>query len=704
MYRLQGRWADAERTIQDGLAVLKRLHGDRPHPRVATSLNNLGMMYHRAGKWADAERPLKDALEMWQRLHGGRDHPNVATSLYNLGSLYGDQKRWAEAERYLGDALDVFRRRTVQYAHVKSEGEALTFAAAQPLVRDAYLWVAHRRAAATPFDAAAAYPAVWATKGLVARVYEERHLQARAAADPRLAGKIAEIAECRRRRADLLLDAFTTDPDVLELRKPELDDLDRQLAKLNAAVRDALPEVERRTRLNGATAADLQKELPADAALVDYVRYSAVESDEAKPAGQKDKWTPRYVAFVVTRDKVTWVDVGEAKVVEPAVREWRGALAAGRSAGNLGTAVRKLVWDGVRKALPAGVKVVYVCPDGALCAMPFAALPGDKPNEILLHDFALATVPHAPFLLDKLWAPDGVKGRPAAALAVGGVKYDADVRAGPGPDRAEPAVAAGQPFRWLHLAATDGEARGMAKVAGGKNLTANPLTGEQATVTAVLGALPKARVAHLATHGFFADPSVPGPFPVTPGEYERTRRGERLGRVANSPLVLTGLVLAGANHPHTPGRGVITGEALVDLDLSGLELAVLSACETGLGDSALPGGGEGVFGLQRAFHYAGTRDVVASLWRVPDAATAALMGEFYRNLWDKDMRPAEALRQAQLKVYRSDPQQFKDLVSRGIGVGKTPLSAVPELIDPKDPKSGVHPKQWAAFTLSGPGR
>ena len=88
---------------------------------------------------------------------------------------------------------------------------------------------------------------------------------------------------------------------------------------------------------------------------------------------------------------------------------------------------------------------------------------------------------------------------------------------------------------------------------------------------------------------------------------------------------MSGLVLAGANRPGTPGRGLVTGELLVDRDLSGLDLAVLSACDTGLGDVA---GGEGVFGLARAFHVAGCRDVVASLWKVDDQATAALMGEF----------------------------------------------------------------------------
>src|SRR5262249_44652776 len=134
--------------------------------------------------------------------------------------------------------------------------------------------------------------------------------------------------------------------------------------------------------------------------------------------------------------------------------------------------------------------------------------------------------------------------------------------------------------------------------------------------------------------------------------------------------------------------------------LSGLELAVLSACETGLGDVA---GGEGVFGLQRAFHYAGARNVVASLWKVDDAATAALMNEFYTQLWENNQPPVIALQKAQLAVYRADPKGFSALAARGIEEGTLDLSGVPVKGYPPTGK-GNHPALWAAFTLSGPGR
>ena len=109
-------------------------------------------------------------------------------------------------------------------------------------------------------------------------------------------------------------------------------------------------------------------------------------------------------------------------------------------------------------------------------------------------------------------------------------------------------------------------------------------------------------------------------------------------------------MLAGANQPTDADNGILTGEAVAGLDLDGMDLVVLSACQTGLGEAAA---GEGVFGLQRAFHIGGARNVVASLWKVNDEATAALMNLFYYHLWEKGESPLEALHHAQLELYRN---------------------------------------------------
>ncbi len=130
-----------------------------------------------------------------------------------------------------------------------------------------------------------------------------------------------------------------------------------------------------------------------------------------------------------------------------------------------------------------------------------------------------------------------------------------------------------------------------------------------------------------------------------------------------SPLLRSGVILAGGGRApeaasadisvNAPTRddGILTAEEIQALDLRDCDLVVLSACETGLGRLEA---GQGVLGMQRAFQAAGGRAVVASLWKVDDAATAVLMERFYANLWTKKLPKLEALRQAQLDILK-DP-------------------------------------------------
>ena len=122
---------------------------------------------------------------------------------------------------------------------------------------------------------------------------------------------------------------------------------------------------------------------------------------------------------------------------------------------------------------------------------------------------------------------------------------------------------------------------------------------------------------------------------------------------------------------------------MTTLDLRHLELAVLSACETGLGPTA---GGEGVLGLQRAFQVAGARTVVASLWRVDDEATRKLMVRMYENWLKGKQTKLGGLIEAQRELLR-------DGVTRGlVKVTEKPREGVPVR---------TPPYFWAAFILSG---
>ena len=98
-------------------------------------------------------------------------------------------------------------------------------------------------------------------------------------------------------------------------------------------------------------------------------------------------------------------------------------------------------------------------------------------------------------------------------------------------------------------------------------------------------------------------------------------------------MLRSGLYFAGADRtlsgtPTAVGldNGILTAMEAANLNLSGTELVVLSACNTGQGDLRA---GEGVFGLRRALQEAGARAVLMSMWSVPDKETTELMQRFY---------------------------------------------------------------------------
>lgn len=113
---------------------------------------------------------------------------------------------------------------------------------------------------------------------------------------------------------------------------------------------------------------------------------------------------------------------------------------------------------------------------------------------------------------------------------------------------------------------------------------------------------------------------------------------------------LSGIVLTMTKNDGSPENGFLQLNDIYNLRLSA-ELTVLSACDTGLGKDIR---GEGLMGLTRGFMFAGSRSVVASLWKVDDRATAVLMSHFYEAMLQKGLPPAAALRWAKEEL-RKEP-------------------------------------------------
>lgn len=140
----------------------------------------------------------------------------------------------------------------------------------------------------------------------------------------------------------------------------------------------------------------------------------------------------------------------------------------------------------------------------------------------------------------------------------------------------------------------------------------------------------KTNLLHLATHGFF--------LPIE--EARKVDYFQMIDRDDNPTpdmsMRRSGLIMAGGNRawsgdtiPEEVDDGILTAQEISVLDFREMELVVLSACETGLGDINTS---EGVFGLQRAFKKAGAKTLIMSLWKVNDEVTKSLMNKFYQSL------------------------------------------------------------------------
>lgn len=159
---------------------------------------------------------------------------------------------------------------------------------------------------------------------------------------------------------------------------------------------------------------------------------------------------------------------------------------------------------------------------------------------------------------------------------------------------------------------------------------------------------------HISTHGFYYTQEKADSI-----DYEFLRLRDDLSSAEDKSLTRSGLLMAGANHilegdtlPDNVEDGILTAKEIANVDLRGLDLVVLSACQTGLGDIAQ---GEGVFGLQRGFKKAGANTILMSLWKVDDEATQILMTQFYKNLVAGQTKRQSLLSaQKYLRMYKNE--------------------------------------------------
>jgi CHAT domain-containing protein len=309
----------------------------------------------------------------------------------------------------------------------------------------------------------------------------------------------------------------------------------------------------------------------------------------------------------------------------------------------------------------AGASRVFIVPDGALNLVSFAALPmGSR--------YLLEAGPAIHYLSAErdLVRKDPMSGH--GLLALGGPAFDVRVSNGPAAVRRSGECASIGALRFEDLPGSRAEIQDIAKIWGSPDDVLT-LSGRAATKTALTQAIAGRKVVHLATHGFFLGSGCEPTMPRTRG----------VGGVVtakavptDNPLLLAGLALAGVNtlSRTNQANGILNAEEIAGLNLQGTEWAVLSACDTGLGQITA---GEGVFGLRRALQIAGVRTIIMSLWSVEDRSTRDWMKALYEARLTKQLDTPDSVRAASVHV-------LEDRRKRGMS---------------------THPFYWAAFVAAG---
>jgi CHAT domain-containing protein/Tfp pilus assembly protein PilF len=684
IYNTLGEKQKALEYFTQALAIFRAV-GDRGSE--ATLLNNVGGVYDALGEKQKALEYHTQALAL-HRAVGNR--AGEATTLNNIGKVHDDLGEKQKALEYYTQALDIVR------AVGFREGEAVTLGNIAAIERDrGNLGEARTRIEAAldlieAVRAQAPGPELRATFLASYRGFYELYIDLLLRQHERELDKghdrVAFQASERARARSLLELLAEARVDVRQGIAPELKERERAVHARLAAIQSRLLQAYRQPHPDAAQIAALEAEFKrADAEREEveweirrrHPRYAELQYPTpvgvSAVQGMLEEGTAllEYVllresgiVFVVTREEFRAVRLGSAKTIREYVEKLREAVAAGPRRGAFSNYVLHARWLYQELVQPVeawieGKRELIIVPDGILYYLPFELLltsaegMGGDPRRLpyLVRKYAVRYVPSASVWVG-LGRPEAERREWEKTLVAYADPVYGDLE---GAVREAWRSAFGELAKLPRLPHSRREVQQIARLYPAADVVLR--VGQEAREERVKsGEAERARYVHFAAHGVLNENKpeysgivltlgAPSALATRAGETAQRAEPERAGQREESAE-----------------DGLLQVYEVFNLRLNA-EVAVLSACETGLGKEVR---GEGMVGLTRAFLYAGAEAVVVSLWKVMDPATAELMVRFYRHL-RAGMKKAEALRQARL-----------------------------EMLD-----QYAHPYYWAAFVLVG---
>jgi CHAT domain-containing protein/Tfp pilus assembly protein PilF len=666
LYLRQKNYAAAEPHLVRALAAQEKQLG-AGHARLAEPLQNLGVVARQNGDYAAAENYYRRALDARER-SVGLDHPLVAPILNNLANIYSAKGEYARslelhhralviAETHasplaqvvlsLGNiartyaAIGDFTNALVYQSRVEAALESetvLNLAIGSERQKIAYLKTIGERTDRTisfhlqlqpdnPEAAKLAAGTLLRRKGRVLDAMGSTFAALRQHASSDDQALLDRLAEITARFARLSLAgrqqaSIEANRRMLRELQDTSEGLEADISRRSGEFRAA----SQRVTLDAVLAA-----IPADAVLIEFVVYRPFDTKTPNPNAAYGPF--RYAAYVIRRNNITGIDLGEAAALDRKIDAFRFALHDPRRA-DVETIARDLdrqIMQPIRAAAPAAARLL-ISPDGQLALVPFEALVDERGRylverypvsylsagrDLLRMQIARSSGSDAVILADPLFGTPAPS-RPRSSSDQRGSQRD--------PRRSVTNGADLSGVYFAPIAGTRYEAESIQSLLPGVTV----LTGAAATESAVKQ-VHAPRILHIATHGFFLqNPQI------------------------DNPLLRSGLALAGANGAAGAKEdGILTALEAAQLDLWGTRLVTLSACDTGIG---VVRNGDGVYGLRRSIFLAGAETLVMSLWPVSDGATREMMTAYYTGL-THGLGRGEALRQVQLAMLKRNSRR-----------------------------------------------
>lgn len=616
-------------------------------------LHDRGMLAYHLGQYDDACKDYEEAKQLWIGIHS-EEHPFVATTLANLALVYWAQDKIDNAIECFEQSAMLKQRQARRILAVGSEKQRASYSRELEFDLDKVISFYFEAGANRPKVASFAAECLLSCKGRVLDAITQTVTSIRAGADDEGRVSIQRLHGVRQKITELMtptLKRGRAPRDLNELRRLRVEEekLETDLSYRSTLLASELSEV----RLKAVC-----ERIPEDAALIEFVRYRPFERGRS---GNWDTWRkPRYAALVLRREhEPSWYDIEDAAIVDEYLTSWLKLLKnrlTKKTDREEGT--RKLfsiLFAPIKDSIKDSSHIL-VTPDHLIGLAPLSLL-----FDAASSDWSTPLISYLTSSRELLEQDDASECHGIVVFADPDFSADIDRLSG---SATGPLTNRGG---FSPLPGTRSESEKIVELFD----DVTELLDEEATVDALYG-LCSPTVLHIATHGLFE----PMEHTERKSSFDLLQLNDELLFVTGTsdeafvhPMFFSGLALAGANKSgdgSTPG--IITAQQIAGINLSGTQLVVLSACETGVGRA---GFGEELAGLRRAIAIAGAASQVTSLWKVDDEATAALMSHFYRFLSSGQGR-IEALKHAQQAIQT----------------------------DPNHPE-WEHPFYWATFVLSG---